>query len=100
MSQPIFHAPDHDHDRCTADALAHAEALCTQRSQRLTPIRRQVLEVLLESHKPLGAYEIIDRAAASSGRPALSGSRPALSGSRPAPSGSRPAPITIYRALD
>src|SRR5258705_11124854 len=79
MSQPIFHAPDHDHDRCTADALAHAEKLCTQRSQRLTPIRRQVLEVLLESHKPLGAYEIIDRAA---------------------PGGSRPAPITIYRALD
>lgn len=79
MSQTVFHAPDHDHGRCTADALAHAEALCAQRAQRLTPLRRQVLEVLLESHKPLGAYEIIDRAAAN---------------------GSRPAPITIYRALD
>jgi Fur family zinc uptake transcriptional regulator len=79
MTQPIFHAPDHDHDRCTADALAHAEKLCVQRSQRLTPIRRQVLEVLLESHKPLGAYEIMDRAALN---------------------GVRPAPITIYRALD
>ena len=86
MSQPIFHSPDHDHERCTADALAHAEKLCAQRSQRLTPIRRQVLEVLLESHKPLGAYEIMDRAA--------------LSGGRLAPSGGRPAPITIYRALD
>lgn len=79
MSQPVFHAPGHDHDRCTADALKHAEALCAERSQRLTPIRRQVLELLLESHKPLGAYEIIDRAAAAGGRPA---------------------PITIYRALD
>lgn len=79
MPQPVFHAPDHDHERCTADALAHAEALCAQRSQRLTPIRRQVLEVLLGSHKPLGAYEIMDRAAAD---------------------GTRPAPITIYRALD
>ena len=79
MTQPVFHAPDHDHQRCTADALAHAEALCAQRSQRLTPIRRQVLEVLLGSHKPLGAYEIMDRAAAD---------------------GARPAPITIYRALD
>ena len=79
MSQPIFHAPDHDHERCTADALVHAETLCAQRSQRLTPIRRQVLEVLLQSHKPLGAYEIMDRAAAI---------------------GTRPAPITIYRALD
>ena len=63
MSQTVFHAPDHDHDRCTADALAHAEALCAQRAQRLTPLRRQVLEVLLGSHKPLGAYEIIDHAA-------------------------------------
>jgi Fur family zinc uptake transcriptional regulator len=79
MSQPVFHAPDHDHERCTADALKHAEALCAERAQRLTPIRRQVLEVLLESHNPLGAYEIIDRAAAS---------------------GARPAPITVYRALD
>src|SRR6188472_2808193 len=79
MPQPVFHAPDHDHQRCTADALAHAETLCAQRLQRLTPIRRQVLEVLLESHKPLGAYEIMDRAALNGGRPA---------------------PITIYRALD
>src|SRR3569832_461579 len=79
MSQPVFHAPDHDHERCTADALAHADALCAQRSQRLTPIRRQVLEVLLESHKTLGAYEIMDRAATI---------------------GTRPAPNTIYRALD
>jgi Fur family zinc uptake transcriptional regulator len=79
MPQPVFHAPDHDHERCTADALKHAEALCAERSQRLTPIRRHVLEVLLESHNPLGAYEIMERAAAG---------------------GTRPAPITIYRALD
>jgi Fur family zinc uptake transcriptional regulator len=78
MSQ-VFHAPDHDHKRCTADALEHAEALCAERSQRLTPIRRQVLEALLASHKPLGAYEIIERTATG---------------------GTRPAPITIYRALD
>jgi Fur family zinc uptake transcriptional regulator len=86
MQQPVFHAPGHDHERCTADALAHAEALCAERSQRLTPIRRQVLEVLLESHKPLGAYEIMERAAERGGRLA--------------PSGGRPAPITVYRALD
>src|SRR5690348_5875353 len=79
MPQPVFHAPDHDHERCSADALKHAEALCAERQQRLTPIRRQVLELLLQSHKPLGAYEIMDLAAARGGRPA---------------------PITIYRALD
>ena len=79
MAQQVFHAPDHDHERCTADALAHAETLCAERAQRLTPIRRQVLEVLLGSHKPLGAYEIMDLAVVRGGRPA---------------------PITIYRALD
>jgi Fur family zinc uptake transcriptional regulator len=75
----VFPAPDHDHGRCSADALAHAEALCVRRGERLTAMRRHVLEVLSSSHKPLGAYEIIDLVAAR---------------------GPRPAPITIYRALD
>ena len=78
MPQTIFPAPDHDHARCTSDAIAHAETLCAARAQRLTPMRRQVLEALLASHKPLGAYEIIDRLA----------------------DNGRPAPITVYRALD
>ena len=75
----VFPTPDHDHGRCSADALAHAEALCVKRGERLTAMRRQVLETLAASHKPLGAYEIIDLVAAR---------------------GPRPAPITIYRALD
>src|ERR1051326_4236173 len=41
--------------------MAHAEALCAARAERLTPTRRQVLEALAASHRPLGAYEIIDR---------------------------------------
>jgi Fur family zinc uptake transcriptional regulator len=79
MPASLFPAPDHDHARCSTDAMAQAEAICVSRGQRLTPIRRQVLEALLGSHKPLGAYEIIDVLAAQGGRPA---------------------PITIYRALD
>jgi Fur family zinc uptake transcriptional regulator len=74
-----FPAPDHDHRRCASDAIAHAEAICVARKERLTPIRRRVLEALLASHRPLGAYELIDRLAVR---------------------GARPAPITIYRALD
>lgn len=74
-----FPAPGHDHARCSSEALAHAETLCAARSERLTPIRRQVLESLLSTHRPLGAYELIDRLAERGGRPA---------------------PITIYRALD
>ncbi len=60
----VFPTPDHDHGRCSADALAHAEALCVKRGERLTAMRRHVLEVLSASHKPLGAYEIIDLVAA------------------------------------
>src|SRR5689334_4530752 len=78
-TRPAFPAPDHDHDRCAADGLDHAERICGERAQKLTPIRRQVLQALLASHKPLGAYEIIDE----------------LAKSMP-----RPAPITVYRALD
>lgn len=76
----VFPAPDHDHARCSADAISHAEAHCAERGERLTPMRRRVLELLAASHKPLGAYEIIDLIGAAGG--------------------ARPAPITIYRALD
>jgi Fur family zinc uptake transcriptional regulator len=75
----IFPSPDHDHGRCSTDAMAVAEAQCAERSQRLTPIRRDVLAALLASHLPLGAYEIMERLA---------------------PAGRRPAPITVYRALE
>jgi Fur family zinc uptake transcriptional regulator len=75
----IFPAPGHDHARCRAEAITHAEAACAERAERLTPPRRQVLEVLAASHKPLGAYDIID-----------------LIARRKA----RPAPITVYRALE
>src|SRR5712671_4713179 len=84
---PVFHAPDHDHERCSTDAMATAEAICLDRGQRLTPIRRKVLAALLASHKPLGAYEIIDRLAAKEA-------------SKGAAKGPRPAPITAYRALE
>jgi len=59
--------------------MAIAEAQCLEQGLRLTPIRRQVLSVLLGSHQPLGAYEIMERLA---------------------PRGPRPAPITVYRALE
>jgi Fur family transcriptional regulator, zinc uptake regulator len=78
-TRPTFPAPDHDHERCAADAIRHAEQVCEGRARKFTPIRRQVLQALLASHCPLGAYEVIDE----------------LAKSMP-----RPAPITVYRALD
>lgn len=77
--KPAFPSPNHDHGRCTADAMTHAVQRCEERGQKFTPIRKQVFEALLASHKPLGAYEIIDE----------------LAKLMP-----RPAPITVYRALE
>src|ERR1700675_2375792 len=75
----VFPGPNHDHGRCSSEAMAIAEAQCLEHGRRLTPIRRQLLGVLPGSHKPLGAYEIMELLA---------------------PQGPRPAPITVYRALD
>lgn len=53
--------------------------MCATRGARLTPIRRRVLELIWASHKPLGAYELLDQLALE---------------------GHKPAPPTVYRALD
>ena len=54
----------HDHSACAADVLARAEQLCSETGARLTPVRRRVLELLLEHHRAMGAYEVLDRLAA------------------------------------
>lgn len=54
----------HDHGHCRADALARAEVLAAERGLRLTPVRRRVLEILLEAHKAMGAYDVLTRLAA------------------------------------
>ena len=56
-------AHDHDHHHCIAESLAAAEALATSRGLRLTPVRRRTLEILLEEHRAMGAYEVLDRLA-------------------------------------
>ncbi len=49
----------HDHSHCRADALRRAERLCTRRKLHFTPVRRRVLEILLQDHRALGAYDIL-----------------------------------------
>lgn len=64
----------------TIDArLRTAELLCIQRGKRLTPIRRQVLRILLERRRSIKAYELLELI------------RAAQAGA---------APPTVYRALD
>jgi Fur family zinc uptake transcriptional regulator len=78
-SIPLASRP-HDHSRCVAHALGEAETLCTQSGVRLTDLRRRVLELVWQSHKPLGAYDILAVLSEQDGR--------------------RAAPPTVYRALD
>ena len=51
----------HDHRRCRQQALAAVAAECAARGLRLTPARKCVLEALLESHRAMTAYELLDR---------------------------------------
>ena len=74
-----FIAEDHDHEGCIEAALAAATALCGARGERLTPLRRRVLELVWASHSPVRAYDLLE----------------VLSRER-----GRVAPPTVYRALE
>ena len=73
-----FPASGHDHRACADGALARAADVCERRGAQLTENRRAVLRLLLDSHHPLGAYELVERFDWG---------------------GRRPAPAQIYRAL-
>ena len=57
---PLAFSP-HDHATCSGDVLARAEGLCSDKGLRLTPVRRRTLEILLEAHRALGAYDVLER---------------------------------------
>ncbi|SPF76777.1 Zinc uptake regulation protein [Aliiroseovarius pelagivivens] len=61
MSDPASAFHDHDHTSCTSDALSRAEGICLQAGARLTPVRRRTLEILLEEHRAMGAYDVLER---------------------------------------
>ena len=50
----------HDHDVCLETAIKAADAYCDRFKLQFTPLRRKVLEILLEEHRALGAYAILD----------------------------------------
>ncbi|SLN19422.1 Zinc uptake regulation protein [Aquimixticola soesokkakensis] len=51
----------HDHSHCAGAVMQAAEGRARAEGLRLTPVRRRVLEILLEEHRALGAYDILDR---------------------------------------
>tara|TARA_R110000868_G_scaffold78129_2_gene223190 strand:+ start:10269 stop:10739 length:471 start_codon:yes stop_codon:yes gene_type:complete len=63
----------------TLTALAAADALCSRQGERLTPVRRRVLELVLTADRPVKAYDLLE----------------AL---KPGPGSAKPP--TVYRALD
>ena len=69
----------HDHGNCIETALATAEQLCAARGLRFTALRRRVLELVWQSHRPIGAYEVLDQLGEEK---------------------QNAAPPTVYRALD
>ncbi len=58
---PAFQA--HDHSRCRDSVMDSARRIAEGAGLRLTPIRLRVLEILAESHRPLGAYDVLERLA-------------------------------------
>lgn len=68
MLDPILPQHDafapHDHSACQTRALDEAEIRLQDKGARLTPVRRRTLEILLEAHRAMGAYEVLDRLAA------------------------------------
>ncbi|MGB4074025.1 Fur family transcriptional regulator [Pseudomonas sp.] len=80
MTQAPLASRPHDHSHCVNHALTEAETICERQGLRLTALRKRVLELVWQSHKPLGAYDILGVLSEADGR--------------------RAAPPTVYRALD
>ncbi|MCB1742978.1 MAG: transcriptional repressor [Gammaproteobacteria bacterium] len=77
--EAAFPRSGHDHEACVTAALQRAETVCAEHGVRLTPLRRRVLEIVWASHRPVGAYAILETLGQE---------------------GFSPAPPTVYRSLD
>ncbi len=74
-----FKPARHKHQECLQSALKAAKQHCDNSGQRLTPLRKRVLELVWENHEPVKAYDILDKLKQDK---------------------SSSAPPTVYRALD
>lgn len=62
-SNPAAAFRSHDHEDCLGSVLTRADMLSREAGIRMTPVRRRTLEILLEEHRALGAYEVLERLA-------------------------------------
>lgn len=72
-------AKPHEHHPDAKGYVRAVESACRERGLRLTPLRREVLELVAGSGKPVKAYDLLDRLRDTHGNAA---------------------PPTVYRALD
>ena len=79
LDNPPLAYRHHNHQHCIDEAIQQAKNLCLQRGVQLTALREQVLRLIWTSHKPLGAYTLMEMLAEWQTR--------------------RVAPPTVYRAL-
>ena len=50
----------HDHSSCISGGVAAVAQTCADEGLQFTPGRKRVLEISLEGHRAIGAYEILD----------------------------------------
>ncbi len=50
----------HDHAGCISSGLQTVVETCAERGLQLTPVRRRVVEILLQEHRAMGAYDVLD----------------------------------------
>lgn len=92
-TQPCEHQGAHSHDvhnlspEEIEQRLQAAKQICTDKQARFTPLRRTVYQLILESDKPLGAYDLIQ---------SLQQDRKKQAGDK----AKMVAPPTIYRTLE
>lgn len=67
------------HQQCVNNALREGEKICQENGLRFTTLRRKVLELIWQSHKPAKAYDILDQLSDDNGQAK---------------------PPTVYRTLD
>lgn len=72
---------EHNHQVCIDQALKRAKQVCLQHGVRLTVLREQILRLIWQNHKPLGAYLLMNLLEENSDREHV-------------------APPTVYRTLD
>lgn len=60
-AQPVDTLQAHDHQTCIAKVLDEVTAAAAEEGVRFTSVRRRALEILLESHTAIGAYDLLRR---------------------------------------